>query len=283
MSAEYNHMETDRLVLRPLVQEHFEELKGILSEPNVVKTLVGDASTPEAVETSCELWISDPSFWEANGFGFWGVFDTTGEFGTANDLLGVVGADEPPPVVGEGPEIYYFFAPHVWKKGVGGEAVRGMCDYLFNSVNLPALEALIFAELNPGSVRIAEKVGMRNVGRLPLVGHHLSGERARDTMQFDIWRVSNSSPERAEHTLSEAVFRIGQLLAENAWSRGDAISALLNASKEAGLIANFGEQYVGDFINTRLAEGGEAKGISHYRVRKNEYYAHQKLVRRSNV
>lgn len=283
MTAEYNHLETDRLVLRPLVQEHFEELKGILSEPNVVKTLLGDASTPEAVETLSELWISDPSFWEANGFGFWGVFDTTGEFGTTNDLLGVVGADEPPPVVGEGPEIYYFFAPQVWKKGVGSEAVKGMCDYLFNSVNLPALEALIFAELNPGSVRIAEKAGMQNVGRLPLVGHHLSEERARETMQFDVWRVSNSSTTKVEQILNEAVFRIGQLLAENAWSREDAISALLKASKEAGLIAKFGKQYVGNFIKTRLAEGAEAKGVSHYRVWKSEYNAQRTSVSRSKV
>jgi len=271
MAVESVTLETDRLVLRPLVREHFDELKVILSEPEVVKTLLGDASTPEGVQKSAEMWISEPSFWKANGFGFWGVFDSKGEFGAAGAMLGVAGADEPPPIVGEGPEIYYFFTPNVWGKGIGSEAVMGMCNYLFTELNLPALEALIFAELNPGSVRVANKVGMKLVGRLPLVGHHLSEQRARETMEFDIWRVRNASPDKAKSVLAEATFRIGQLLGEGAWSKHDVMVSLLSAAEESCVIGELGEQAGKNLIEGRIAQGMAAKGISQYRVRRHEY------------
>lgn len=271
MAAQDYTLATDRLMLRPLIPGHLNQLKAILCEPDVVKMLVGDASTPEGVQSLAEGWIIEPSFWEAHDFGYWGVFDRHGEFGVADALVGLVGADEPPPIVGEGPEIYYFLAPHVWGNGIGSEAVLRMCDYLFGVVDLPALEALVFAELNPASVRLAEKIGMRFIGRLPLVGHHLTEQRARETMEFDIWRVREASGHGAREVLGEAAFRIGQLLAEGAWSREEATSALVDASVDAGLREKLGEQGVKDFINARITEGSEAKGVSHYRVRRSEY------------
>jgi RimJ/RimL family protein N-acetyltransferase len=264
-------IKTDRLILRPLLPEHVGHLEAILSEPDVVKTLLGDTSTPEAVRAYAEAWIVEPSFWEAHHFGYWGVFDRTGQLGVTAALVGLVGANEPHPEMGEGPEIDYFMAPHVWGKGIGSEAVRGLCDYLFGNVGLPALEALVFAELNPASVRLAEKVGMRFVGRLPLVGHHLTEQRARETMEFDIWRVRQASAQRAKEALSEAAFRIGQLLAEGVWSRKEATLALIDASNRAGLDGKIEDQDVNDFINARIMEGIEAKGVSQYRVRRGEY------------
>jgi RimJ/RimL family protein N-acetyltransferase len=271
MAARDYALATDRLILRPTVQEDVDQLQGVLSDPDVVKTLLGDASTPEAVQAMAGIWISEPSFWQAHGFGYWGVFDRQGEFGTAGALIGLVGADKPPPVIGEGPEIYYFFARHVWGRRVGGEAVLRMCDYLFGVVGLPALEALVFAELNPASVRIAEKLGMRLVGRSPLVGHHLNERRARETMKFDIWRVRQTSPSRSKEILGEATFRLGQLLAEGAWSSEEALPSLLDACEHAGLCQDLGDRGVADLIKMRLAEGIKAKGIAHYRVRHGEY------------
>lgn len=268
-------IETDRLILRPLLPEHLDQLEAILSEPDVVKTLLGDTSTPEAVRAYAEAWIVEPNFWEAHDFGYWGVFDRTGELGVTDALVGLVGANEPHPEMGEGPEIDYFLAPHVWGKGIGSEAVRRLCDYLFGVVGLPALEALVFAELNPASVRLAEKVGMRFVGRLPLVGHYLTQQRARETMEFDVWRVREASAQRAGEVLSEAAFRIGQLLAEGVWSRKEAISGLFDASNHAGFDGKLEEQDVKDLINARIMEGSEAKGVSQYRVRRSEYTSQQ--------
>lgn len=204
-----------------------------------------------------------------------GRFDRTGELGVTDALVGLVGANEPHPEMGEGPEIDYFLAPHVWGKGIGSEAVRRLCDYLFGVVGLPALEALVFAELNPASVRLAEKVGMRFVGRLPLVGHYLTQQRARETMEFDVWRVREASAQRAGEVLSEAAFRIGQLLAEGVWSRKEAISGLFDASNHAGFDGKLEEQDVKDLINARIMEGSEAKGVSQYRVRRSEYTSQQ--------
>lgn len=271
-------LETDRLILRPLGLEHMDQLEAILSEPDVVKTLLGDASTPEGVQALAKVWISEPGFWDAHDYGNWGVFDGASEFGGPDALVGLVGANEPHPVMGEGPEIDYFLTPHVWGKGIGSEAVRRMCDYLFGVIGVPALEALVFAELNPASVRLAEKVRMRFVGRLPIVGHHLSEERARETMEFDIWRVREAPRQRAKEVLGEASFRVGQLLAEGVWSKREATLGLLGASEQAGLCSKLGEQGVKDFIDARIMEGHEAKGVSQYRVRHGEYVSDQETT-----
>lgn len=264
-------LQTERLTLRPLTNEHLGQLEDILAHVDVVKTLLGDASTPEAVRGLAQIWISEPEFWESRGFGYWGVFDDVGQFGNHGALLGVVGAGDPPPDIGEGPEIYYLFARYVWGNGVAGEAVPRMCDYLFEDVGVPALEALVFAELNPGSVRTAEKVGMQLVGRLPLVGHHLSEERARETMQFDIWRVGQASQSRGKEVLAEAAFRIGQLLAEGAWSKDEAVGRLRATAKRSEGCAEMSTQELERIIDASIAKGSEAKGVSHFRVRRNEY------------
>lgn len=265
-------LQTDRLTLRPLVDEYVEELKvRIVSNPEVVKTLMGDISTPERVDQQARMWITESDFWAAHGFGYWGVFDRKGTFGMSGALLGVVGADEAPPVVGEGAEIYYLFAPAVWGKGVGSEAVSAMCEYLFEKLHLPAVQALIFAELNPGSVRLAEKLGMRPVGRVPLLGHHLSEDRARETIAFDIWRLRTSSRARARRTLEETAFRIGQFLAEEVGSLQQATAALLDAAVISGLSDTLHKAALHDLIEERLTRGMKAGGLAHYRVRREEY------------
>lgn len=281
MASKNFGLESSRLVLRPLMRDHVNRLAAILVEPDVTKTLLGDISTPERTRIYAAGWVSSDEFWKTHRFGFWGAFDRHGNFGAPDRLIGVVGADGPPPLAGEGPEVYYFFAREVWGAGIASEAVRCMFDYLFGIVGLPALEALVFAERNPASVRVLEKARMRLVGRMLLIGHHLSHRRARETMEFDVWRVRNASPDRVHATVSDAAFRMGQLVAEGVWSKAPAASALLAAAERVGLAAACGAQTLRDFIDARFVEGAQAKGVSHYRVRRGEYLTRRRSDRRA--
>ena len=264
-------LETTRLTLRPLVEVHLEQLMQILSDPDIAKGLLGDISTPENLEQTARIWPSDALFWETNQFGIWGVFDHSGTLAKPDVLLGVAGADEPPPAVGEGPESYYFFAQQVWGKGVASEAMSAVCAYLFETIQVAAVEALIFAELNPGSVRLAMKLGMRSVGRVHLIGHHLSKERAFESIAFDLWRVRTSSPTRARDTLEEAAFRIGQLIGEGVSNKPAATDALLHSAQESGINDVIGDSALRDLIEQRLTNGMQVPGLAHYRVRRNEW------------
>jgi hypothetical protein len=104
-----------------------------------------------------------------------------------------------------------------------------------------------------------------------IVGHNLSEQRARETMEFDIWRVRDASPQRAKEVLGEEAFRIGQLLAEGAWSGQEVTSGLLKASEYDGLRGKLGKQGIKDFINARIKEGNEAKGVFQHPIRRGEY------------
>jgi len=167
-------LDTKRLRLRPLTQSDLDSLVQIVANPDVVKTMLGDVSTSELTRSYAQGWIYPDDFWNEHQYGFWGVVDRYGTFGPVGRVVGVVGADVPPLEVGQGPEVYYIFAQDVWRKGVAREAVHRMFDYLFDVIGLSALEALVFAERNPGSVRLLEKMGMRLVGRLPCLNHHMT-------------------------------------------------------------------------------------------------------------
>jgi RimJ/RimL family protein N-acetyltransferase len=261
-------LDTNRLTLRPLVQRDLDWLVQIVANPEVVKTMLGDVSTPELTRSYARGWIYPDEFWNEHQYGFWGVVDRDGTFGPAGRVIGVVGADVAPLEVGEGPEVYYIFAQDVWRKGVASEAVHRMFDYLFDVIGLSALEALVFSERNPGSVRLLENAGMRLVGRLPNLNYHMTSDRALKVMQFDVWRARHAPLEKAGETLADAAFRIGQLLAEGVGSREIMASALTEAAMSNG---SGTAQDVKNIIDKSLAAGAAAKGIAHYRLHRSDY------------
>lgn len=268
-------LDTKRLRLRPLTQSDLDSLVQIVANPDVVKTMLGDVSTSELARSYAQGWIYPDEFWNEHQYGFWGVVDRYGTFGPVGRVVGVVGADVPPLEVGQGPEVYYIFAQDVWRKGVASEAVHRMFEYLFDVIGLSALEALVFAERNPGSVRLLENMGMRLVGRLPGLNHHVTTVRALKVMQFDVWRVRNAPLGKAEETLADAAFRIGQLLAEGVSSREMMTLALTEAAMSHGSSAT---RHMKNIIDKSLAAGSAAKGVAHYRLHRSDYLSRRAAV-----
>jgi RimJ/RimL family protein N-acetyltransferase len=268
--ADFN-LATERFALRPLTDEHLEALKAILADPEIIKTLLGDVSTPQGLEAETHKWIDDAPSWQKNGFGSWGIFDRGGAFGAADALLGLAAAGEATSPSAEGPEIFYFIKRACWGKGVAWEAVRRICRYLFQDLGVPALDATIFAEANPGSVRLAEKLGMRPAGRVSLRDHGLDDARLQELVDFDLWRLRSASGDRLQLTLEEAAFRIGQTLAEGlgalAGRSAEIREALAARGAETGGLAP-GQL---ELIDQQLAQGMKAKGMALYRVHRRDF------------
>lgn len=263
---------TKRLMLRPLSLEDAPDFADLGSDPEVVKTLVHDWSTSEKRIEVAKCWIGGGQSWDEQGYGVWGCFDVQGLFGEKGRLIGICAAAEELPEVGCGPEIYYAFCREVWGRGVGTETVRAVVDYLFRGAGAEAVEALIFAELNAASVKLVEKLGMRLVGRYPIVDY-LGEAETRRTICYELWRVENSSLDIARDNLAAAAFKIGQFVAEGAEPQGAMEAALLEAATVSGLVERVGKKAVGEVINDCLSAGISAKGFAHYRVVKVDYVA----------
>lgn len=264
-------LQTERFALRPAREHHLEDLKGILSDPDIVKMLLGNVSTPQGVEREAVKWIDDESDWARHGFGSWGIFDKTGAFGKPDRMLGVAAASPSLAGLGEGPEIFYFVMRNCSGRGVAGEAVTCMCRYLFDRVQVPALEASIFAELNPGSVRLAKKLGMRPSGRVSLRSHGLDDARFQEIVAFDLWRVRTAPSEAIGDVLAEAAFRIGQTLAEGFGSMSARRSELLDSLAARAHDLPSHRYSDAELIDRELEKGSQARGLALYRVYRRDF------------
>lgn len=266
-------LDSERLALRPATERQLDGLQDILADPEVVKMLLGDVSTPAGIEKESRKWIDDDSFWARHGFGSWGIFDRAGAFGPAHGLHGIAAASPPMAGQGEGPEIFYFLGRRCWGKGVAFEAASTMCRYLFDQRQLPALEASIFAEVNPGSVRLAEKLGFHPAGRVSLRDHGLDDARLQEIVDFDLWRVGAAAPEALHETLTEAAFRIGQTLAEGLGSPDGRRSDLVMALAARNPDARIDQPANAALIERQLADGMKAKGLALYRAYREDFTA----------
>lgn len=259
MQKSHKILTTERFTLEPLQEKDAPLLADLGADPDIVKNLICDWSLPERRLEIAEYWIE-----KNQEFGIWGVYDRDGGFGAPSSFVGFCAADEPLPLGGQGPEIYYAFKKETWGKGVASEIMRALLEHLFNDQKVKAVEALVLSGLNPASHRLLEKFGMRYVGRYPLAVY--AGEESEPTIRYELWRVENASSHNDRQSLEEAAFRIGQFVADGVRSKDAATADLEKAAVTSGLAARIGAQTVKQIIEDRLEAGIADTGWLHYRV-----------------
>ncbi len=252
---------TDRFTLKPLTPGNAPLLAELGSDPEVVKPLICDWSTPSKRMKIAKSWIES-----SQEYGIWGVLDRKGIFGESGQMIGFCAADEPLPLGGKGPEIYYAFSRETWGHGVGTEVAQVVIDHLFEELSVDAVEALVFAGLNPASGRLLAKLGMSFVGNYPLADY--IGEECDPTIEYELWRVKNSPAENARMNLEEAAFKIGQFVGEDMASEETMFASLIKAATENNHLANENEETLYRLINNSLIAGMAEKGWLHYRIEK---------------
>ena len=259
MSANNYVIETKRFTLEPMLRSEAPLLAELGADPDVVKTLIGDWSTPRKRLAIAEEWIDSNQ-----EYGIWKVLDRNGQFGEPGRMIGFCAADEPLPLGGQGPEIYYAFSRETWGHGIATEIAGAVIDHLFQKLGVDAVEALVFAGLNAASGRLLEKLGMNLVGRYPLAEY--VGDEAGPTIRYELWRVETSLPENARSNLEAAAFKLGQFVTAGTESEKPVFEALRHAAEANGLVAREGAATIDRVIDNCLQRGKAEDGWLHYRI-----------------
>lgn len=143
-------LETERLYLREMCQNDFEDLAEILQNPNVMYAYEHDFSDNDVQE-----WLDRQIVrYEKYGFGLWAVVlkDT-------DEMIGQAGLTIQPYKNTEVLEIGYLLKEKFWHYGYAKEAAMKCKNYAFENLNKDKVYSIIKAD-NVASMRVAESIGM---------------------------------------------------------------------------------------------------------------------------
>ena len=157
-------LDTERLRLVPLADEHLEFEIELDSDPEVMRYISGRPSSPEEVKRAHQRRVAAAA--EVPGLGFWAGF-AAGEFVGWWILQPPNGPDQPK-VAGEADLGYRLLRRH-WRRGYASEGARELIRYGFEEVGLNRIFAQTMA------VNAASRATMAAVG-LTLTRAFISGE-----------------------------------------------------------------------------------------------------------
>ena len=166
-------LETERLVLRTLEQDDFEEVCKLLQDPVVMYAYEGAFSDQEV-----QAWL-DKMFWryENDGFALWAVIEKS-----SGELIGQCGITYQEYNGRWVPEVGYLFRKEFWHKGFATEAAIACKEYAFQVLNFDEVYSII-RDSNVASQNVARQNGMTAVDTF--VKHYRGVE-----MPHVIFRVS---------------------------------------------------------------------------------------------
>lgn len=154
-------IETPRLLLRPYTRGHLEAMTAMMNDEAVVR-FIGATKMDRS-----ECWrriLSFHGMWALLGFGYWALEEkATGTY------VGTVGfADferDMTPSLGTTPESGWLLVSAAQGKGYGTEAMQAALRWS-DEQQWPKTTCIIVPE-NVASIRVAEKLGYREVRRVP--------------------------------------------------------------------------------------------------------------------
>jgi ribosomal-protein-alanine N-acetyltransferase len=148
MNKTFPKLESERLILRQILDSDLENVYKGLSHPEVIKYYGVSFHSLEATKEQME-WFADL---EKNGTGIWWAVcsQETGEFlgaGGLNDLdMDLKKA-----------EIGFWLLPEYWGKGYMTEAMPLILDHSFNSIGLRRIEGFVETE-NKNCINALQKL-----------------------------------------------------------------------------------------------------------------------------
>ena len=156
-------LETERLILRALGEEDFDDYARMCADPDVMRYLgEGQPLTrPEAWRQMAFII----GHWQLRGYGLWAV-----EEKTSGKLVGRIGFYNPEGWPGF--ELGWTLARGAWGKGYATEGARRALAYAFADMGREKIISLIHPE-NLASIRVAERLGEKPEGRAELFGHEV--------------------------------------------------------------------------------------------------------------
>jgi RimJ/RimL family protein N-acetyltransferase len=154
-------VQTPRITLLPLADEHLEWEVELDSDPEVMRYLTGRASTRHEVEASHTRRMAAAQ--TVDGLGFWvGLVDD--KFVGWWILQPTHGPDQPDdPTVAD---LGFRLLPRHWRKGLACEGAQALVRYGFNDVGLDRIIAQTMT-INARSRAVVERIGLTYVRTFP--------------------------------------------------------------------------------------------------------------------
>lgn len=249
-------------LLRPLTMKDEAGVEALFSDPDIVKTLAHDTSSPDAVRRIANEWcrtcaIDGPdSHWTERGICLWAI--TPSESASLIGVRGFEGLSNMP----EGNvEAFVVIAKAYWGQGISTESAQLLTNYLFERTTNHSIFTFIWPLLNPGSEAVQRKMGFRPVERVS-VRESYGEEMMANVRDFELWRISNAGPPELDPALRQGAIKLGQLSAEGMFSTDEAYQLILNA------LPNGLETYPGaeSIVRDHVASGHENPAWATYRL-----------------
>lgn len=153
-------LETERLLLREFRGGDLDAYAGMQADPEVMR-YIGEGRTL----TRNDSWRSIAGMlghWQLLGYGMWALEDK--ESGT---LVGRAGFIDPPGWPGF--ELGWLLGRPYWGLGFATEAASRCLRFAFEELRRDVVISLI-RPANAPSIRVAERLGMRDTGEIELLG-----------------------------------------------------------------------------------------------------------------
>ena len=159
LNGTHIHLETERLLLRPMLATDIDALHIIFSDPKVMAAF----NHPPFTREQMQAWLQR-NLDHQNEFGY-GLFSVIHK--ETGILIGDCGLEY---MGSEGAaELGYDFRSDYWNQGYATEAAVAVREYAFDVLHLPQLISLIKVG-NLASKRVAEKIGMALAGQFTRYG-----------------------------------------------------------------------------------------------------------------
>ena len=180
--------ETTRLAFTRFCDSDAAELAELLRDPEITRTITANAATPQKRAACARHRIAwHNGAWDTRGYGVWALRAKDLPAKQAERLIGWCGFTEPD--VGEDPEILYGLARDCWGRGLASEAAAASIDWLFAHTKAGDVSALIMARLNPGSLKVTERLGFTRRGTMSFADFLPDPVLAEDVLDYEIWRL----------------------------------------------------------------------------------------------
>lgn len=156
-----DHIETERLILRPMLDTDVDGMYELDSNPDVHKYLGNKPITKKSEAVKAVEYLLDQ--YKERGIGRWAVIHKdTKEFMGWSGIKLLNEADQMNGIYNVY-ELGYRFIPKFWGKGYATESAQAWVDYMFKETDIKSLYAA--ADIpNKGSVNVLQKVGFEITG-----------------------------------------------------------------------------------------------------------------------
>jgi ribosomal-protein-alanine N-acetyltransferase len=145
-------IKTERIILKKINQDDYEEMKIILQDKKLMSVGWGKTYSDEEVQAWIDKIIEQ---YEVFGYSYYLAVEKS-----TNEVIGIMGILPVTIKAIEYIEVAYILKEKNWGKGYATEGIKGCVDYIFNTIGADRYIAQVIPE-NTSSSNVAKRLGMK--------------------------------------------------------------------------------------------------------------------------